>query len=87
MFDAVIGALRTSDESIAQGILADHRNLTQRCDETVRELISGEDKLSRPEAVTLALYFRYLKRVGAHLTNIASSIVNPFHRIGFKPKS
>lgn len=86
LFDGVIGALRTSNENLATEILADHRNLTRRCDETVRELISGEDKLSKPEAVTLALYIRYLKRVGAHLTNVASSIVNPYHRIGFKPK-
>lgn len=86
LFDGVIGALHKSDATLAGGILADHRNLTQRCDETVRELIAGEDKLDKPEAVTLALYIRYLKRVGAHLTNIASAIVNPFHRIGFKPK-
>jgi len=86
LFDGVIGALRTSNENLAMEILADHRNLTSRCDETVRELIAGEDKLSKSEAVTLALYIRYLKRVGAHLTNVASSIVNPYHRIGFKPK-
>ncbi len=86
LFDGVIGALQKSDDTLASEILADHRNLTQRCDETMRELISGEDKLDKPEAVTLALYLRYLKRVGAHLTNIASGIVNPFHRIGFKPK-
>ncbi len=86
LFDGVIGALRKSDETLAAAILADHRNLTQRCDEMMRELISGKDGLDKSEAVTLALYVRYLKRVGAHLTNIASSIVNPFHRIGFKPK-
>jgi len=87
LFDGVIGALRTSDETLASEILADHRNLTQRCDDTMRELIAGEDKLTKQEAVALALYVRYLKRVGAHLTNIASAIVNPFHRIGFKPKT
>ena len=38
------------------------------------------------DAIVLALYFRYLKRVAAHLTNIASSIVNPFPRIGFRAK-
>lgn len=34
-------------------------------------------------AVVNALFSRYLKRVGAHLENIASSIANPFDRIGF----
>ena len=33
-------------------------------------------------AVVLALYIRFLKRIWAHLTNISSSIVNPFPRIG-----
>ncbi len=86
LFDAVIAALLNSDETVANEILDDHRNLTKGCDQTVRELIAGEDQLNKPEAVTLALYIRYLKRVGAHLTNVASAFVNPFHRIGFKPR-
>ena len=36
------------------------------------------------EAVTTALYVRFLKRISAHLMNIASSVVNPFDRIGFR---
>ncbi len=36
------------------------------------------------EAVSTALYVRFLKRISAHLMNIASSIVNPFDRIGFR---
>ena len=35
-------------------------------------------------SVAAALYIRYLKRISAHLMNIASSVVNPFERIGFK---
>ena len=86
LFDGVIGALRNADDNLAKEILADHRGLTQSCDEMMRELISGKDNLEKSEAVTLALYVRFLKRIVAHLTNIASSIDNPFHRIGFKPK-
>jgi len=29
---------------------------------------------------------RYLKRVSAHLKNVATSVVNPYHRIGYKEK-
>ena len=36
------------------------------------------------EAVSTALYVRFLKRISAHLMNIASSVVNPFDRIGFR---
>jgi len=34
----------------------------------------------------VALYMRYLKRVSAHLKNVATSVVNPYHRIGFREK-
>jgi hypothetical protein len=33
------------------------------------------------------LYLRYLKRMSAHVKNVATSIVNPFHRIGFREKT
>lgn len=33
----------------------------------------------------LALTIRFVKRIGAHLSNLASSVVNPFDRIGFRP--
>jgi len=35
------------------------------------------------QIITNVLYSRYLKRVAAHLENIATSIVNPFDKIGF----
>jgi phosphate uptake regulator len=38
------------------------------------------------EAVTAALYLRYLKRVSAHIKNVATSVVNPYYRIGFREK-
>ena len=42
---------------------------------------------SKGDAVVLALYVRYLKRIESHLNNIVSSVVNPFPRIGFGSKS
>ena len=38
-------------------------------------------------AVTAALYLRFLKRVSAHLKNVATSVVNPYYRIGFREKN
>ena len=50
--------------------------------------IKGEGTPQDPtDAICLALYIRYLKRICAHLRNIASSIVNPFHRIGYREKN
>ncbi len=34
--------------------------------------------------VTKVMYLRFLKRIAAHLNNIATSFVNPFDRIGFE---
>ena len=53
----------------------------------VGDMIANKDKnMSTSDAVSLAMYARYLKRINAHLTNIASAIVNPFPRIGFREK-
>jgi phosphate uptake regulator len=53
----------------------------------VSDMITNEDKnISHSAAVSLAMYARYLKRINAHLTNIASAVVNPFPRIGFREK-
>ena len=36
------------------------------------------------DAVAFALYLRFLKRIASHLMNVATSIINPFHKIGVK---
>ena len=40
--------------------------------------------MARAQTAAVVLYVRYLKRVGAHLLNILSSVVNPFERTGYK---
>jgi phosphate uptake regulator len=80
-------ALENFDSAFAVKILEGHRGITKSCDKMIKRLVNEQVKgLSPGEYASLALYTRYLKRTSAHLTNIASSIVNPFHRIGFKPK-
>jgi hypothetical protein len=67
--------------------MSEHWWIARKSDEIVRTLIeSDEPQLPCQEAVTTALYVRFLKRVSAHLKNIASSVVNPFDRIGFRVK-
>jgi phosphate uptake regulator len=85
-FDRLNKIIGDMDIEEAKAVMSDHRNISARCDRILPEIINEKDKtLTAGNAVTLALYFRYLKRIGAHLTNIASSIVNPFPRIGFRP--
>ena len=51
------------------------------------DIVSGRaPDLSRPDAATVALFARYLKRIAAHSRNVMTSLVNPFHRIGYREK-
>jgi phosphate uptake regulator len=85
MFERISSILRCLDTEGARTLIRDSFWIRARCDEILLELIEGkETSLSSGEAVTVALYLRYLKRVAAHLLNILSSVVNPFERIGYR---
>jgi phosphate uptake regulator len=85
MFELLLEAVPNSDESKAREVMSEHWWISRRADDIVSTLIEKDDpSLPGREAVTTALYLRYLKRISAHLMNIASSIVNPFDRIGFR---
>jgi phosphate uptake regulator len=86
-FECIGNVIQDMDIELAKKIMSDHRDISKSVDIIITDLIQEKEKsFSSGEAITLALYFRYLKRVAAHLTNIASSIVNPFPRIGFRSK-
>jgi phosphate uptake regulator len=86
-FERTIRALETYDVELAKQVLGEHPEISKFCDDMKERLVKGTvPDLAAGEYATLALYTRYLKRIAAHLSNIASSVVNPFHRIGFKPK-
>jgi phosphate uptake regulator len=82
-FNRVGEAFKESDAAQASALMATHREFSQLADGILESLIKGEDTLDKGDAVTLALYVRYLKRTEAHLNNIVSSVVNPFPRIGY----
>lgn len=57
------------------------------CERILHDLVCGKvEGISVSDALALGLYVRYLKRISAHLKNIATSAVNPFYRISFKEK-
>ena len=87
MFDDIVPALEGPDVAKARGIIGSHTIIASRVDDQVRALCAGEALSGRSShAVTVALYLRYLKRVSAHLKNVATSVVNPYYRIGFREK-
>ncbi|MFC1573472.1 PhoU domain-containing protein [Candidatus Eisenbacteria bacterium] len=87
MFNALIPVLENSDSDRARQVLGDHQMVADRVEDCLQDLIAGRILAQDPgAAVTAALYLRYLKRVSAHLKNVASSVVNPYYRIGFREK-
>jgi phosphate uptake regulator len=85
-FDITIKAFPESNMDLAREVVNQYKSVSHRCDGMIGTLIKGEGNFNVSDAVTLALYFRFLKRTSAHLHNICTSIVNPFHRIGFSEK-
>jgi phosphate uptake regulator len=86
-FSRVREIFKNGDDKKAEDLLVEYKWVNKVCDEQVHNLLNEKDtKISSGKAVALSLYFRYLKRINSHLRNVASSVVNPFPRIGFKIK-
>ncbi len=87
IFEQIVPALEASDKKAARQLIESDWWMIKRCDEIVTGLIKAEDQtLTAADAVSTALYARYLKRIAAHLLNVTSSVVNPYERIGFREK-
>ncbi|MCK5832174.1 hypothetical protein KAH81_00730 [bacterium] len=88
MFDKTLEAFEIADSNTAHEVMAIHQINSKLCENIIAEMIQEEEldlTLTCNQRVLVALAARYLKRISAHLKNIASSVVNPFDRIGYKP--
>jgi phosphate transport system protein len=66
--------------------LAVYQRIKLLCDSHIKLAVqfeTADDSVPRA-LVAMVLLLRYLKRVGAHLKNVCSAEVNPFHRIGYR---
>ena len=80
-------SFKAADEKAGQELLKQYEWVSRVCDNCLYRLVREEDKNIRcGDAVSLAMYFRWLKRISSHLRNITTSVVNPFDSIGFKPE-
>ncbi|MEJ2544760.1 MAG: PhoU domain-containing protein [Calditrichaceae bacterium] len=87
VFQKAITCLKEDERKLALKLLDDYKWVNLECDKNLNKIIKQKDKaLDSGTAATLAMYFRYLKRVHAHLRNIITSAINPFDRIGYKVK-
>ncbi len=84
-FDKTMEAIHSQDSEVARDLIGTHRKMVARIsDKLVNQIIQGEISFkSQSKAAEVALYARYLKRIGSHLTNIMTTLVNPFEAIGY----
>jgi len=81
LFSKTRQALAESDVMLGHEIILEERDISGRCDALV-ERFTKEDLSSRL-AVPWALLTRYIKRISAHLGNLASSLVMPLHKLDY----
>ena len=90
MFDNSITAFKNADTETARKVMAIHIINSKDCEEIIAALVrtpKPTESATPNQEVLAALAARYFKRTSAHLKNIASSTINPFDRIGYKPES
>ena len=86
-FKRVPKMFKNSDGDDARKLIEEYSWVNKLCTQHADDYVREADKsVNTSDAVALALYFRYLKRINSHLINIATSVVNPFDYIGFTHK-
>lgn len=83
-FDSTITAFETEDDVLASEIIQDEVKWNKRFDNFIGEIADSD--IPTREAVCTVLMVRTFKRLQAHLSNIASSVVLPVHHIDHRPK-
>lgn len=82
MFDFTVQSLKESDTEAARSVMKMHVTTKSLHRDIVSKLNKGED-ITVQTAIVYALLTEYLRRISAHLQNIASTVVQPFDRVGF----
>jgi phosphate uptake regulator len=81
-------AIHSQDSDVAKELVATHRKMVAKTsDKLVDQILKGKITFeSESKAASVALYSRYLKRIGSHLTNITTTLINPFESVGYVSK-
>ena len=82
LFDQVMTALRDSDADLAREVMREHEVIKKRTDDFLKEVI--DEPGGGRDPVLFSLACRFLRRISAHLSNVASSVANPLDQVGGK---
>ena len=77
-----VDIFKVGDKAKAQVFYNYYREVTEKTDAIILHILD-DSKLEVREAVIYALFSRYLKRISAHLANILTTVINPFHLVGY----
>lgn len=75
----------SQDEVMATELICQAAAIEDACDKQINWFLSEKTENERID-VAYALAFRYFKRYASHVRNIASSIVQPLHKLDFTGK-
>ena len=79
----IIGKVMTSGDKEEAKALIDELNPIKKDFDLYISDSTNKNQSLACDMIINVLFSRYLKRVSAHLSNIVSSITNPFDKIGF----
>jgi len=83
-FELTCEALKEGEKEKGREVMESHASIAREC-ESLMEKIIADTSLSSHLAIIYVLLVRYLKRISAHVKNVASSVVNPFPQLDYKP--
>ena len=75
----------TQDEKMATELICQAAAIEDTCDKNILWFLAQKENPERAD-VAYAIAFRYFKRYASHVRNIASSIVQPIHKLDFTGK-
>ena len=81
MFEGTKKAFIESDQKVAENIWQKERDVAKQCDSIIVDVAHKDIKAN--QAVCFTLIARYFKRIAAHLTNIATSVILPITDLDF----
>jgi len=88
LFDLTREALTEESEEKAFMVFRNYDRISKLCDNTLKKILTseefGEADSIKKELVGFLLLLRYVKRISAHLKNVSSSVVHPFHKFGYR---
>ncbi len=81
LIDDAIEAFRARDTERARELIAEADKYFSEFDDNVKAAFNSDGPAS--DAVARTLYFRFLKRITAHVMNLLTSLVAPVHRLDY----